>query len=543
MGATEAGVAAGTAATRDELILANLIANRAESEPDRDVLTFDHEGGPAEVRTYRQLWENGCRIAAALDQAGMAPGDRFALLMQNHPEFVDAMVGASISGTVFVPIDPRTRGDKLAYMLRHSGCRGVICADYAVQTLMAVRQDVPDLQWVWLLESDSSKVLPLQGDYPRMGDILSAAVATQTVRSVDPLAPMQIMYTSGTTGDPKGVVMRHARYGAAAGWAPLFGYVRDDRPYTGLSLTHGNAQIVTLAATLKLGMRTVFSRRFTKSRLWDVARRYGCTTFTLLGGMTTAVYSEPPKANDADNPVRFVISAGMPAAIWEAFAKRFGVRIVEFYGAVEGGLCVNLGEGPVGSIGKPPPFLNVRVVDDQDRDVPANQPGELIFQLANGTPADVAYLHNPDASAKKTSNGWLRMGDIGHRDEHGWLYFDYRIGGGIRHNGDFIQPGEIERVIAECEDVADVYVYGVPAASGAPGEKDVVAAIVPARGGALDPQALFASCRKRLSAGMVPSYLQVIAEIPKTASEKPQERFLLEAFQARRDNVFQEVPA
>jgi len=541
MGATEAGVARGTAATRDEMILANLIANRVESEPDRDVLTFDHDGGPAEVRTYRQLWENGCRIAAALEQAGMVPGDRFALLMQNHPEFVDAMVGASISGTVFVPIDPRTRGDKLAYMLRHSGCKGVICADYALQSLMVVRQDVPDLQWIWLLESDSSKVLPLQREYSRMADILGAVFTAQTVSSVDPLAPMQIMYTSGTTGDPKGVVMRHARYGAAAAWAPLFGYVRDDRPYTGLSLTHGNAQIVTLAATLKLGMRAVFSRRFTKSRLWDVARRYGCTTFTLLGGMTTAVYSEPPKANDADNPVRFVISAGMPAAIWEAFAKRFDVRIVEFYGAVEGGLCVNLGDGPVGSIGKPPSFLNVRVVDDQDRDVPANRPGELIFQLANGTPADVVYLHNPDASAKKTRDGWLRMGDIGHRDEQGWLYFDYRIGGGIRHNGDFIQPGEIEKVIAECEDVADVYVYGVPAASGAPGEKDVVAAIVPAGGRKIQPQTLFAICRKRLSAGMVPSYLQVIAEIPKTASEKPQDRFLLEAFQARRDNVFQEV--
>lgn len=543
MGTIDSAVPAGNAVTRDELILANLIANRAESEPDRDVLTFDHEGGPAEVRTYRQLWDNGCRIAAALEQAGMAPGDRFALLMQNHPEFVDAMVGASISGTVFVPIDPRTRGDKLAYMLRHSGCKGVICADYALQALEAVRQEVPDLQWVWLLESEPAKALPRPANNLRMADILSAAVTVQTVRSLDPLAPMQIMYTSGTTGDPKGVVMRHARYGAAAAWAPLFGYVRDDRPYTGLSLTHGNAQIVTLAATLKLGMRAVFSRRFTKSRLWDIARKHGCSTFTLLGGMTTAVYSEPPKASDADNPVRFVISAGMPAAIWRAFARRFDVRIVEFYGAVEGGLSVNLGDGPVGSIGKPPPFLNVRVVDEQDRDVPAHQPGELIFQLANGTPADVVYLHNPDATAKKTRDGWLHMGDIGHRDEQGWLYFDYRIGGGIRHNGDFIQPGEIEKVIAECEDVADVYVYGVPAASGAPGEKDVVAAIVPAAGRDIDPQALFARCRKQLSAGMVPSYLQLITEIPKTASEKPQDRFLLEAFQAGRDHLFQEIPA
>lgn len=99
MSSTAQAAPADTAAARDELILANLVANRVESEPDRDVLTFESAGGTEEVRTYRQLWENGCRIAAGLDQAGMAPGDCFALLMQNHPEFVDAMVGASISGT------------------------------------------------------------------------------------------------------------------------------------------------------------------------------------------------------------------------------------------------------------------------------------------------------------------------------------------------------------------------------------------------------------------------------------------------------------
>lgn len=543
MSSTAQAAPADTAAARDELILANLVANRVESEPDRDVLTFESAGGTEEVRTYRQLWENGCRIAAGLDQAGMAPGDCFALLMQNHPEFVDAMVGASISGTVFVPIDPRTRGDKLAYMLRHSGCKGVICADYAMQALEAVRDQVPSLEWVWVLESGEPDVPAPRTGCRRVSDVLSGPVPVAEIRSVDPMAPMQIMYTSGTTGDPKGVVMRHARYGAAAGWGPLFGYSRDDRPYTGLSLTHGNAQIVTLAASLKLGMRAVFSRRFTKSRLWDIARKYGCTTFTLLGGMTTAIYSEPPRADDADNPVRFVISAGIPAAIWDAFARRFAVRIVEFYGAVEGGLTINTGEGPAGSIGKPPPFLNARLVDEDGHDVAPGQPGELIFQLANGSPADVVYLHNPEASGRKTQGGWLRMGDIGHRDAQGWLYFDYRIGGGIRHNGDFIQPGEIEKVIAECDDVADVYVYGVPAASGAPGEKDVVAAIVAAASRQIDPQAVFSRCRQRLSAGMVPSYLQVLAEIPKTASEKPQERFLLEAFNAQGNQLYREMRA
>ena len=113
-----------------------------------------------------------------------------------------------------------------------------------------------------------------------------------------------------------------------------------------------------LGAALACKLPCVLSRRFTKSRLWDITRRYGATSFTLLGGMTTAVYTERARADDADNPVRMVVSAGMPAAIWEAFERRFGVRILEFYGAAEGGLSFNYpGSGPVGSIGKPAPTV------------------------------------------------------------------------------------------------------------------------------------------------------------------------------------------
>jgi crotonobetaine/carnitine-CoA ligase len=110
------------------------------------------------------------------------------------------------------------------------------------------------------------------------------------------------------------------------------------------------------------------------------------------------------------------------------------------------------------------------------------------------------------------------------------LFFDYRKGGGIRHNGDFINPGFVEKVIAEHPNVSDVFVYGVAAASGAPGEKDVVAAVVPAPGSALNVAALFEHCRRGLEANAVPCWIQVVDEIPKTASEKPQERFLLERF-------------
>jgi len=528
---------------RNELILAHLIANRAETEPDRDVLTFEHPDCPDEIRSYRQLWDNGRRMAAALHEAGVARGGYFALLMQNHPEFVDAMVGASICGAIFVPIDPRTRGEKLVYMLRHSGCKGVVCADYVLDALDAVRDRLPELEWVWVLESGAATARPL-AEYRgvrRLSEILAAPVPQVEILVDDPARPMQIMYTSGTTGDPKGVVLRHARWGGVGAWHEVLGYRRDDRPYTGLSLTHGNAQLLTMACTLKLGMRAVISRKFSKSRLWDVARKYGCTTFNLLGGMTTAIYSEPPRPDDRDNPVRYVISAGMPAAIWRDFEQRFAVDILEFYAAVEGGLTVKpIGDGPIGSIGKPPASLKLRVVDEYGEDVDPGQPGEIIFQPTDGSLPAVDYLHNPDASAAKTRGGWLRMGDIGHRDADGWLFFDYRIGGAIRHNGDFIDPAAIEKVLAESPLVSDVFVYGVKAASGAPGEKDVVAAVVPADRATFDPQALFRLCRERLETSSVPGFLQLVAEIPKTASEKPQERFLKEAFAAPGAEIFTE---
>lgn len=525
---------------RNELILANLIAMRAETDPDRDVLTFENDEGPDERRTYKQLWEYGARVAQGLHDEGMGKGDYFAILMQNHPEFVDVMVGASIVGSIFVPIDPRTKGDKLYYMLMHSGCKGVVCADYVLDALLEVCDRLPNLQWIWVLGAPESTNCAKGAVRIRsLNEIYRKPIPVVNIAVTDPLEPMEVMYTSGTTGDPKGVVIRHARWGGVANWNGLLGYSRDDRPYTGLSLTHGNAQLLTLSCALKLGMRAVFSRKFTKSRLWDIARKYGCTTFNLLGGMTTAIYSEPPKPNDGENPIRFVISAGMPAAIWEDFEKRFNLSILEIYAAVEGGLTIKpIGEGPVGSIGKPPASLRLRLVDEYGDDVPVGAQGEIIFQPADGVMPTVDYLHDPEASTKKVHGGWLRMGDIGHLDQDGWLFFDFRAGGAIRHNGDFINPAIIEKVLAESPMISDVYVYGVKAASGAPGEKDVVAAIVPTSAESLSIPALFSLCRAELEANSVPTYFQVVSEIPKTASEKPIERFLLEAFGRDGQNVF-----
>jgi crotonobetaine/carnitine-CoA ligase len=531
------------ARTLNEMVLADLIAARAESRPDLDVVTFEcGESGVDDVRTYAQLWTNANRLAAGLTERGMNYGDRFAILLRNHPEFIELMIAASLNGLVFVPIDPRTKGAKLAYTLNNSGCRGIVCADYSLAQVGEIRSQVPSLGWIWALDSgEAAGAVTLDevtGASP-LADVLGGPETYVDMRLRDPNDPLQIIYTSGTTGDPKGVVFGNARFGGATMLTAMLGIGADERPYTGLSLTHGNAQLMTLASALRVGQRAVFSRRFTKSRLWDITRKYGCTFFNLLGGMSTAIYSEPVKPDDADNPVRFVLSAGMPAAIWESFERRFGLQVLEAYGAIEGGMAFKpLGVGPIGSFGKPPANLDMRVVGEDGTECPPGVLGELVSRPTSGAASLVTYFGNAVASQAKTAGGWLRSGDVCHRDVEGWLYFDYRKGGGIRRNGDFVNPGFVEATLAEIPEVTDVYVYGVASQNGAPGEKDVVAALVVDRA-RFDPATVFAACRRKLEANFVPSFLQVLDEVPKTASEKPQDRFLIEALRRLEAEIYE----
>jgi acyl-coenzyme A synthetase/AMP-(fatty) acid ligase len=356
----------------------------------------------------------------------------------------------------------------------------------------------------------------------------------------NPGHPIQIVYTSGTTGDPKGVLNENFRF-------PIYGYVlsrywkydRSDILYTGLSLTHGNAQGCTFAPALYRSIRAVFSTKFTKSRLWDITRKYGVTTFSMLGGVAAGIYNEPLKSNDADNPVRHVVSAGMPRAIWENFEKRFDAKILEWYSTLEGGGFARrpIGKGPVGSFGTPIGIFTMRVVDENDNPCPPNVPGEVIAK-PKGVSAFVNYFDNPNASEEKTLGGWNRTGDIAHIDENGWYFFDYRVGGGLRRSGDFIQADTVEKIIGEHPDVSEVSVFGIPAASGAPGESDLVAGVTFFAGKTPEPGDLFACARKGLEGNAVPSYLLYLEEIPKTISEKPQERFLREKFENQPEQVY-----
>lgn len=517
-----------------DTVLAALIAAQARALPALQVLTFVSIAGDGgyreETRTYPQLHANAQALARALKDFGLGHGDNFALMMNNHPEFVEAMAAASTLGATFVPVDPRTIGAKLQYMLDFTDCQGVVCADYCIDSILAVAAECPQLRWVIVVPTG----LPATDTATRLrirshADVLATAGDELPIVEQSLDEPMFMMFTSGTTGNPKAVIHSHRKYMALATSLKRLGLAPDDKLYTGLSLTHINAQN-TLRNALAIGVPAVISRKFTKSRLWDICRRYRCTLFNLLGGMIPEIYAVPERPDDADNPVRLIFSSGMPAHIWEDFKRRFGVELSEGYGATEGGGMSNPpgSGGPVGSIGKPSPEWEAAILDENGNRCPPNVEGEICFRRRDGAPITVDYYKNPGASSDKVRGGWLHMGDLGHVDDNGWFYFHHRVGGGVRRNGDFVNTALVESVLTRSPLVADVFVYGVATEKNVAGEKTLVAAVVPADPATFDRVALLAWSRQQLEKNDVPEIVQVLDEIPKTISEKPIEKACIE---------------
>ena len=525
----------------DPDVSGQMLQLKAEEVPDKKIVTFEYDTQGDESLSYSQLFMNASRLASWLLEKGVAKGDRVAVFMRNYPEFLYAIFGSNIIGAIWVALDPRLVGESLAYQIRDSQSKVIVTTTDLLPALSKIegfQGSIVFADKTGLSETPEEELLGLKKKFP----LVSIEEIKQ--RPFIPVEqqgvagdPCQIMYTSGTTGNPKGVLWRNRRMDMMVN--AMWHYTNKDILYTGLSLSHANSHSVTLMPSIYREIESVYSVRFARSRIWDICRKYQCTTYSCLGGMISMIYAMPERSDDGDNPVRVVVSAGTPAAIWESFEKRFNVKILEWYGALDG-MCVCVkqpGEGPVGSMGKPLPVFRTRIIDENGNDLPPRVPGELISQPIAGE-AKIEYYGKEKESMEKTLAGWHRSGDIVYQDEEGWLYFCNRKGEELRKYGEFIQPSLIEKILCEHETVAEVCVYGVPSKGGAPGESEVVVALAPVQDKTIDIKEIMDWCKNRLPKSHLPGYLQIVDEIPKTISQRPLTRLLKVDFGEKKGKIY-----
>jgi crotonobetaine/carnitine-CoA ligase len=333
-------------------------------------------------------------------------------------------------------------------------------------------------------------------------------------------AMSMLMYTSGTTGFPKAVVNR-VRPGGPQGIRALASLWMkpDDVLFTCLPLFHANALSLTAAPAMVFGVPFGLEKRFSASRFWEPIRRWGVTVFNALGAMLPILMKQPERADDADNPVRLVLSAACPKTLWRAFERRFAVEITECYGAVDGGgvMIFNRGDAPVGSVGKLPPTTDWKLVDDVDRAVAPGEIGELVTRVPVGAGQVVEYYKNPEASAAKVRAGWIRSGDLFTADAEGNLFFVDRKTDSIRRRGENISSWDVETAIEKHPDVAECAAFGVPSELG---EDEVMVLVVPRPESALTPETIARHAAEHLAYFMVPRFVEIVAEVPRTGTHR-----------------------
>jgi carnitine-CoA ligase len=326
-----------------------------------------------------------------------------------------------------------------------------------------------------------------------------------------------MMYTSGTTGPPKGVV--------ATGYdtSPLLLLLKEsgvqpgETMYTPLPLFHGNALLVSAIGSMMLDAKLALGERFSASRFFDDCRRYEAVEFNTLGGMISILLKQPPRPDDADNPVRTVLSAGCPPDRWEEFERRFDLRIIEWFGMVDSpGFLMN-SEGRVGAMGKPISGIEFDIVDDDDQPLGAKQVGELVFRHPKG---QLTYYHKlPEATASAYRNGWFHSGDLAERDEDGFYYYRGRKKESMRRLGENISAWEIETVLNQHPKVLESAAHAVKSDLG---EDEVKVAIVLQPGEKVSPEELLDFCKGKMAHYAVPRYVEFVDALPKTETQRIQ---------------------
>jgi crotonobetaine/carnitine-CoA ligase len=470
-----------------------------------------------ETLSYASAYEDARSVAAGLSQIGVERGDHVAVLLENSLDFHRVWFGLNTLGAVEVPVNAAYRGDGLQYLLEHSDARTLIVEESLVPRVAEIAPSLTQLSRI-VVRGDAAVEAPFVGY--ALHDLLATDPTEAPDVTITPADIAAVMYTSGTTGPPKGVMLPH---GCPISWAEqtaeLVGLVPGETHYCSFPLFHALAQYFATMPVLGNDGTLAIAPRFSASGFWDDIRFYGATSANMMGAVVSFLYALPEADDDAATSLRLAFGAPIPPTIIKDFERRFGLKFVEIYGSSEANVPLwnPLDDLRPGSCGKPIGRFDVRLVDELDNEVPVGAVGEIAVRPHEPFSMMVGYYRAPSATVDAFRNLWFHTGDLARRDEDGYHYFVDRAKDAIRRRGENISSWEVEMVLAKHPDVADVAAFAVASELS---EDEVMVVIVPRADTVLDVDELISYCSDRMPPYMVPRYLEVADDLPRTATGK-----------------------
>ena len=516
-----------------------LLDAQARSIPGAPFLVFDDLQGRIATRTYREFDREANRAAHLLLRLGVRRGDMVALLLANCLEFLALWFGAAKIGAVIVPVNIASSASELEYLVAHSESRLIFTQVDWLDLARRVRIRCPRVEEVLVCGGRAPSALV---DF---GRLLAHCPDTQPAApSPSPTDEAAILYTSGTTARPKGVLVTHANYLCAGETvARAVRLTPEDRHLCVLPLFHGNAQYYSTMSALVAGASVALTARFSASRYFDQAIAHRCTVSSLFAAPIRMLLAQPPRAEHARNDLRAVIFAqSVTPAQLDEWEERFHAPLMQLWGMTEtmGPPIINPfdGERRNMSMGLPAPGYTSRLVDGRGRPVARGEIGQIVVRGEPGLSLTKGYYKNPEATAETLRDGWLWSGDNARQDGDGYFHFVDRAKDMIKRAGENVAAGEVEAVIREHPGVFDCAVIGVPDEMR---DETILAVVVPQGGEGGSPSVeltgddVIGWCRERLAGFRVPQFVRFRADLPRTSVGKIRKHVLRDEIRAETD--------
>jgi long-chain acyl-CoA synthetase len=483
----------------------------------------DHAQEPGRVLSYRGLLGESRALAGELKARGLRAGDKIALLMPNGCQTVSLFLGAMIGGFVVTPLNLRSSRAALAYALDHCDCKILFTSPAQAKELT---EALPLMSRKIEVETIDVDALKLFSDAPE----------AFALEPIDENAPALLMYTSGTTGTPKGVLLTHRNLIAAAtAVAKWHGLQPDDRVLSSLPLYHINGQVIGTITPFLSGGSIVAPHAFSVSSWWHDVETYGCTWInmvpTIIAYLLNAAEGAPPRRFPG---LRFgrSASAPLPPEHHRAFEESFGVPVIEGMGMTESASVVfcnpmQLERRKYGSVGLPC-GVEAIITDAQGCELPHGKAGEIWFRGSNVMGA--YYKSREQTSAALDASGFLRTGDLGFRDEDGFFFITGRLKELIIKGGENIAPREIDEALLSHPAILEAAVVGIPDKNYG---QEILAGIVLKADMSLSVEELRAHCLDHLGRYKTPKFFTFLSELPKGPSGKVQRLAIAQGWTAR----------